>query len=241
MMMKLGNLAGGVATALLLGAASASLAVPAAAATVINVQDSGTAPFTALNLGTAGSAGLVSTANITSGPAIGFDGISSITFSGSGTGVYAGTTSSLAASPFPLGATPGSSLQEYFAVEPGGTVTINFSSPRTTLDMLWGTVDTASGYNVVTDGGTQITGAQILALAAGNPSSGSTNTAVEITGLPSFTSLTFTDSVSNQPAFEFDIGAAVPEPATWAVMLVGFFGLGTMMRRSRAKQGFVAA
>jgi hypothetical protein len=232
--MKLTNLAGAIVSVSLLGAAGA-----AGAATVITVQDSGTAPFTALNLGTAGSAGLVSTANITSGPAIGFAGISSITFSGTGTGVYAGGSSN-AASPFPLGA-PGSSLEEYFAVQPGGTVTINFSSPQTTLDMLWGTADTPTGYNVVTDGGTHITGAEILALAPGSPSSGSTNMAVEITGLPSFTSLTFTDSVSNQPAFEFDVGRPVPEPATWATMLLGFFGLGTMMRRARAKRGFIAA
>src|ERR1039458_7783870 len=85
------------------------------AAAAITVQDSGTAPFTALDLGTAGSAGFVSNATITSGPAIGFDGISSIAFSGALTGVYAGA-SGTAASPFPLG-TPGSSLEEYFAAQ----------------------------------------------------------------------------------------------------------------------------
>src|ERR1035441_10543111 len=82
-------------------------------------------------------AGFVSNATITSGPAIGFDGISSIAFSGALTGVYAGA-SGTAASPFPLG-TPGSSLEEYFAAQPGGTVAINFSTARTTLAMLWGT------------------------------------------------------------------------------------------------------
>ena len=108
--------------------------------------------------------------------------------------------------------------------------------------MLWGTVDSATGYNLVTGGGNTITGAQILALAAGSPSSGSTNTAVEITGLTSFTSLTFTDSVSNQPAFEFDIGqAAVPEPATWAMMLVGFGGMGAAIRAKRRKLALASA
>jgi hypothetical protein len=31
--------------------------------------------------------------------------------------------------------------------------------------------------------------------------------------------------------------SAVPEPATWGVMLVGFGGLGVAMRSSRRKQG----
>jgi hypothetical protein len=34
----------------------------------------------------------------------------------------------------------------------------------------------------------------------------------------------------------FDTGA-VPEPATWALMLVGFAGMGTALRRSRRRQG----
>jgi hypothetical protein len=33
-------------------------------------------------------------------------------------------------------------------------------------------------------------------------------------------------------------GTAVPEAATWAMMLLGFFGVGTMMRRSRNAQAF---
>jgi hypothetical protein len=34
----------------------------------------------------------------------------------------------------------------------------------------------------------------------------------------------------------FDHGGAVPEPATWALMLVGFGGVGAAMRRSRKRQ-----
>ncbi|MGZ6016329.1 MAG: PEPxxWA-CTERM sorting domain-containing protein, partial [Phenylobacterium sp.] len=33
--------------------------------------------------------------------------------------------------------------------------------------------------------------------------------------------------------FIFNAGG-VPEPATWAMMLTGFFGLGSMLRRRRA-------
>jgi hypothetical protein len=34
----------------------------------------------------------------------------------------------------------------------------------------------------------------------------------------------------------FDHGGAVPEPATWAMMLIGFGGVGAAMRRSRKRQ-----
>ena len=40
---------------------------------------------------------------------------------------------------------------------------------------------------------------------------------------------------STQDAFEFDglAGNAVPEPATWALMIAGFGGAGAMLRRRR--------
>ena len=44
-------------------------------------------------------------------------------------------------------------------------------------------------------------------------------------------------------AFTFGVGgltAAVPEPATWAMMLMGFFGLGSALRRRRAADAFAA-
>ncbi|QYU69350.1 PEPxxWA-CTERM sorting domain-containing protein [Leptolyngbya sp. 15MV] len=35
------------------------------------------------------------------------------------------------------------------------------------------------------------------------------------------------------PNFQFSVTAAVPEPATWALMLLGFFGVGMAVRRQR--------
>lgn len=43
-------------------------------------------------------------------------------------------------------------------------------------------------------------------------------------------------------AFEFDrFAGAVPEPATWAMMLLGFFGLGSVVRNSRRQGKLFAA
>lgn len=229
------------------------------AAPVITVQDSGIAPFTVFNVGTATnaqylagpSAGApISTSTITSP---GFDNISSIVFNGGSplSGVYAGSTGSIADSPFTLGTFTGPqgsgscvvTCAEYFAAQPGGSVTINFSSAQTTLDMLWGTVDVATGYNIVTGGGNTINGATINNLL-GNPSSGTVNAAVEITGLNPFTSLTFSDTTGNSPAFEFDIGeAATPLPATLPLFAGGlsFVGYLTKRRKQNAKQALAAA
>ena len=229
------------------------------AAPVITVQSSGTAPFTVFNVGTATntqylagpSAGSpISTSTITSP---GFDDITSISFSAGSplTGVYAGSTGSVADSPFTLGTFAGPqgsascvvSCAEYFAAQPGGSVTIDFSTPQTTLDMLWGTVDVATGYNIVTGGGNTINGATINSLL-GNPSSGTVNAAVEITGLNPFSSLTFSDTTGNSPAFEFDIGeAATPLPATLPLFAggLGFVGYLAKRRKQNAKQALAVA
>jgi hypothetical protein len=48
--------------------------------------------------------------------------------------------------------------------------------------------------------------------------------------------------VSSSPIFEvkqnsIELAGAVPEPATWGMMLLGFLGVGTVLRRSRRRDG----
>ncbi len=202
---------------------------------IISAQLTGPS-FGILNLGTASTAGFQSSSTITNPSfaiaSIAFNGGSASGGSHPGSGLYAGNTVNVASSPFPVGL-PGNSLQNYLVAQAnGGTVTVTFNYWQTGVDILWGTADYASGYNLVTGSGDQITGAEVLA-AAGLPSSdsGKYNIAVEITGMNPFKSLTFSDTTPKS-AFEFAVGE-VPEPGTLALMAVGLAALGWMVQRRR--------
>lgn len=118
---------------------------------------------------------------------------------------------------------------------------LHANQEMTAIEFNWGSWDydpvTGSGTNIFAAGSTLITGA---VLAGAFPFAGQRDVSIIITGLTPFTEATW----SNYPAsiFEFNsvdvVGAApaTPELSTWAMMLVGFAGLGYAARRRVAQR-----
>jgi PEP-CTERM motif len=87
-----------------------------------------------------------------------------------------------------------------------------------------------------------LTGADLLSML-GVPANGSQtapddNLLIKISGLAPFTVATFT---TTKNAFEFSIvPSTIPEPSTWAMLALGFAGLGYAAFRRSAKGRAVA-
>jgi hypothetical protein len=116
----------------------------------------------------------------------------------------------------------------------GGSYTVNFG-PTDTFSFVLGSLDTYNTLTLIYEGGaTQAyVGGQIindLTFPSGDQISGETNGVVTyVTDGPLLIGATFE---SSQNSFEFDnLATAVPEPATWAMMLGGFGVVGAAARR----------
>ena len=127
----------------------------------------------------------------------------------------------------------------YAYADAGGFV-FHANQTMTSIEFNWGSWDyqpvTGSGTNIFAAGNTIITGA---VLAGAFPFSGPRDASIIITGLAPFTEATW----SNYPAsiFEFNnVGVpgatATPELSTWAMLLLGFAGLGYAARRRVVRQ-----
>jgi PEP-CTERM motif len=133
----------------------------------------------------------------------------------------------------------------YMSVEGGGEEMATWATPQTSLAIYWGSIDGDAGGNqnlnslAITVDGFTLTGADLVALGAlgrGDQTNPLDNELVRITGLAPFTEVTFS---STQNAFEFSL-ATVPEPSTWAMMALGFAGLGYAAFRRNSKKGQMA-
>ena len=150
------------------------------------------------------------------------------------------TTSVPNVAAMPFGLAPGST---YLAVGTSQTSSFSFTGNLSSFGLLWGSVD---AYNTITfsgsGGSVSFTGSNVLAADPGLVlgSQGANGTAfVDFTGFGAgFNTVTFT---STAPAFELSnvtasVGA-VPEPATWAMMVLGFAGIGFLAYRRKPKAG----
>jgi hypothetical protein len=152
-----------------------------------------------------------------------------------------GTTPGVSAAPLGMGTGPDGTT--YMSVEGGGVELATWATPQTSLSIYWGSIDGNSNLNslAITIDGYTLTGANLIALGAlgaGNQTAPADNQWVRISGLGEFTQVAFSSTAN---AFEFSLGSPVPEPSTWAMMGLGFAGLGFMGWRGSRKTAALTA
>lgn len=137
----------------------------------------------------------------------------------------------------------GTGAGRYRSLGAGGSSTFDFTGftgggPLKSLSVYWGSVDRYNVVDFFDPRGTLVgafSGAD-LPLANGNQTAAMTNRRVFFDFLPA-ENVTAARFRSTGVAFEFDtIGAeagAVPEPATWAMLIAGFAAVGVGLRRRR--------
>ena len=138
------------------------------------------------------------------------------TFSGNGVVYAAGTNiAGVAAS-----TTPGAAFMGVT-----GDETLTLKSAVTSFSLLWGSADV---FNTLELGSTVVPGATINGLM------GTVSEWVTVSGFAPTNTIEWR---SSQPAFEYSLQTAdpigAPEASTWAMMLIGFAGLGFAARRRR--------
>lgn len=186
------------------------------------------------------------------GPAIFTPGGDGGTYLGTGV-VTIGNTPSVSSSPYfgPALGDAGRDPTNYLSIGPGNDPeTITYASAKTYFGLYWGSVDTYNTIDFYLGGvliaGGHYTGADITPLLADGAQLDYTSNRYVV-----FSGLTYDKVIlgssgpggnfpNSTPAFEIDnIAAGVPEPATWAMMLLGFAGIGFVAYR-RTRKGAIA-
>ena len=211
-----------------IAAALAALTLPVAAHASIIVNST--------NYGLAAPAG--------PGPVVTFDGgaagLAGFTLGGSGSYVVTtGNSPGQYAAPAdgPTNATDDATF--YLAVM-AGTATLTSAVAYSTVSLYWGSIDDYNTLQLLDSAGNAfetITNATISAGGNGDQLASNTNRRVTIDSTTPFYGVAFS---SRSAAFETDnikFISAVPEPATWMMMLFGFGFMGAAMRKAKRKQG----
>jgi hypothetical protein len=130
------------------------------------------------------------------------------------------------------GAQPFGTSGNYLSVLGGGAIDITFSA-RNTISFFWGSVDTYNSITFNNAANDIVTGSDVAPLLpTGCQNSALCNGYVTFTSDTAFTSVRLA-SASN--SFELTNISAVPEPGTWAMMILGFLGLGFVGYRKSSK------
>ena len=156
-----------------------------------------------------------------------------------------GTTVNVDAAPLGMGTGPDGTT--YMGVQGGSSEVATWTTPQTSLSIYWGSIDgdvcgggssSCGNLNSISIqlGTTVLTGADLIGMSGvlgeGMQGNSADNQLVTIRGLDPFTTVTFATTGN---AFEFTL-ASVPEPSTWAMMLLGFAGLGFAGWRAQQKK-----
>lgn len=169
-------------------------------------------------------------------------------FSISGGTIQSGTSAAHAAP----GVLPGVyETTKYLSGNPNDSATITSTTGYRNVSIYWGSID---DYNTITfldklgntiDSftGSDITD-QIPATANGNQLAAETNRRVYFLAEATDPAIYGVRFESRSPAFETDnvsFSGAVPEPSTWAMMILGFGVAGVQLRNRRSARRLVAA
>lgn len=205
------------------------------------------APFAADATVTVSSTAYALTAPAGEGTLIDFDSALPTGFTLTGTGylIQSGTnTKGAAPAAGPTNATDDAT--KYLSVFAGSAKLLG-TTAYSNVSLFWGSMDSYNALDLLDASGNSIATIVPSAIPAGDDGdqlAKATNRRVDIASTDAFYGLQFRSTAA---AFEADnvkfSGAtgAVPEPASWAMMLVGFGGLGGAMRRNRARSRTIFA
>ena len=153
----------------------------------------------------------------------------------------------------PLGAVPfGDPSNFYLDVQGGDTATLQFPGlilPHVNVvRMFIGSLDTYNSLTFTTTGGTfTIDGTTLLnsvfpgnASNSGNQTSPDTNREFSFFSPDPIQQIVFASSQNSFEVDDLQASGATPEPATWLTLLLGFAGLGFLLRRRPALSGTTA-
>jgi hypothetical protein len=140
----------------------------------------------------------------------------------------------------------GRDITQYLSIGGGASETINFAAGTvaSTLGLYWGSVDAFNQIQFLRNGAVIDTfnGTNISPLLAnGGQTAFSSNRYVTFSNLGAFDEVILGGIPGNtQNAFEIDnitaMTSAVPETSTWAMMILGFFGVGFMAYRKKGQK-----
>lgn len=123
----------------------------------------------------------------------------------------------------------------YMAVLAGLSENLSFGKTMDIFGLYWGSIDSFNSVEFLLNGkqvGSVITGTDLAApiAANGNQFAGDSNAYITFSGI-NFDQVILSSSTNS---FEFtNVAAAAPEPSTWAMMILGFLGIGFMAYRRK--------